>query len=186
MFTIFRKFPLYTATIILTCGILLLTGCVQTLDIVGENDGINGNVIKIRWKIRLGSKGSDLVSLDANQALLNLSLSNANISSTTGIIELSVTDPTTGQTLGLQSFGFVASGNSLYAQDPAAVYNWLQQFTGYSNIAVNVDVSSDLQTISSGSASAIGSSQYQGVTYGSATVSWSSGVSGPRNLNPVP
>jgi hypothetical protein len=158
-------------------------GCAQTLSVdVGES-ALQGPYVQVTWAIHFSVPGSDLTSLNSNRALLNLSLANATISSTTGTVTLSVADATTGQTINQQSFGYVVSGNSLYAQDPTAAYNWLQQFANYSNVSVRVEVSPVLQTITPGSASATGNAQYQGVTYGSGTASWSYTASGPRNLD---
>jgi hypothetical protein len=104
--------------------------------------------------------------------LLNLSLSNATISSTSGNATLTVTDASTGTMLGQQTFGWTVVGNSIYAQNPAAVHDWLQQFTGYSNVDVGVQVVPTLQAADVGSASATANAEYTGTTYASTTVGW--------------
>lgn len=160
------------ATAVLACGLMLLVGCTQTTEIQGGVSQQQGPYIQVTHTIQWDPPGSYLASFDATQALLNLSLSNATISSTSGTVTVSVIDLTTNQTVGQQNFGYVVTGNSIYAQDPSSVYNWLQQFTGYSNIDVKAVLATQLQTTNSGSASATGSAQYQGSTYASTSVGW--------------
>ena len=160
------------ATAIVLCGVLLITGCTQTTTIQAGANQQQGPYITITHTIIWDPPGSYLASFDATQALLNLSLTNATISSTSGTVNVSVKDLTTGQIVGQQSFGYVVNGNSIYAQDPTAVYNWLQQFTGYANIDVIVGVDTTLLTTAPGSASSVGSATYQGTSYASASVGW--------------
>jgi hypothetical protein len=159
-------------TALLMCGLVFLVGCTQSLSIQPSYTQKTGFGITGQYKVVWDPPGSYLASLDATQAVLNLSLSNATISSTSGTANLSVKDLTTGQIVGSEPFGYVIKGTSVYAQDPAAVYNWLQQFTGYASIDVIVDVSTDLQASSAGTASATGSAVYQGLSYASGTISW--------------
>jgi hypothetical protein len=173
----------YAATAVVICSMLLLTGCPsQTTSISGGASQKQGPYVQITHTIVWDPPGSYLSTFDATQALLSLSLTNATISSTSGTANVSVKDLTTGQIIGQQSFGYVVNGNSLYAQDQTAVYNWLQQFTSYADIDVIVTADTTLQTTASGSASSTGSAQYQGTSYASTTVGWTytdTGGTGP-------
>lgn len=158
---------------VLACTLLFLAGCTQETTVSVTESQKTGPSITVTHKIIWDPPGSYLVGFDANQAFLNLSLTNAAITTTSGTATVSVKDLTTGLIVGQQNFGFVVNGNSIYAQDPTAVYNWLQQFTGYANIDVIVDVATTLNTLSEGSASSTGSAVYLGVPYASATAGWS-------------
>lgn len=116
--------------------------------------------------------GSYLCDTNASQALLNYSLSNATVASTSGTFSLAVSDATTGATLGQNSFGYTVEGNSVYPQNPTALENWLGQFCSYSDVNVSAQVPTELQTTNYGYASATSAAQYQGTTYASATNSW--------------
>ena len=152
---------------------LFLTGCPQqTTSIDVEYTQKTGGSVKITHTIKWDPPGSYLASFDATQALLNLSLNNARITSTTGIANVSVIDLTNTQTVGQQSFGYVVRGTSIYAQDPTAVYNWLQQFASYPSIDVIVGVDTDVQTNTPGEASATATAQYQGTGYAMSSVGW--------------
>ena len=153
---------------------VLLTGChVRQVNIQGGcTQAPNGRTCTISIGIVVDPPGSDLSSFDTSQGLMAMSLSNATLSSTTGNFSLRVKDLTTGSIVGQQSFGYVVRGSSFYAQDPTAVHNWLQQFAGYSDVDVLVDLAPTAETTSAGSASAITSAVYLGTTYASSTVSW--------------
>lgn len=157
---------------VLVCCFLFLAGCTQTTSTSAGVSQKQGPFITITHTIVWDPPGSYLAGFDTTQTLLNISTTNAAISSTTGNVTVTVKDLTTGQNAGQQTFGYVVNGNSIYAQDPTAVHNWFQQFTGYANIEVTAAVDATMQTTSAGSASSTGSAQYQGVTYGSATVGW--------------
>jgi hypothetical protein len=116
--------------------------------------------------------GTELASLDPSQAILNLSLSNAAISSSSGQVTVTVTDDTTGAVVGTQTFQYVVNGNGLFAQDPSAVSSWLSGFTSYSSLDVTVAANTSLQATSSGTASVTANAVYQGTTYASGTASW--------------
>lgn len=152
--------------------LLMLAGCTQTTEISGTLSTQSGASVTIKHVIKWDPPGSYLTSFDATQALLNLSLANATISSTSGTVNVKVVDLTTNQVVGQQSFGYVVNGTSVYAQDPTSVYNWLQQFTGYANIDVVADLVTNALTTATGTASVTGTAQYQGSTYASSTVSW--------------
>ena len=158
---------------VLAGGLFLLVGCTQETSVSVTESQKTGPSITVTHKIMWDPPGSYLVNFDATQALLNLSLTNATITTTTGTATVSVVDLTNGQTVGQQNFGYVVVGNSLYAQDPTAVYNWLQQFTGYANIDVIVEAATVLHTTTDGDASSTGSAVYLGVPYASATLGWS-------------
>ena len=185
--------------IALTSMQLMLVGCTQTTEISGTLSSQSGASVTIKHTIKWDPPGSYLASFDATQALLNLSLANATISSTSGTVNVKVVDLTTNQVVGQQAFGYVVNGTSVYVQDPTAVYNWLQQFTGYASIDVVADLDTTALTTSTGTASATGTAQYQGSTYASSTVSWEytgstdgqcqPGTGGrfcPREINPRP
>jgi hypothetical protein len=168
-----NMFLRFAATSVLACGVLMLAGCPkQTTTVSASQNSKTGTTVTVSHQIVWDPAGSDLVGFDATQALLNLSLTNATITSTSGTVILGVKDLTTGQIVGQQTFGYVVNGNSLYAQDPTAVYNWLQQFTSYASIDVIVNVDTDVDATSVGGVSSTGNAQYQGITYASATVSW--------------
>lgn len=152
--------------------LLMLAGCTQTTEISGTVSSQSGASVTIKHVIKWDPPGSYLVNFDATQALLNLSLANATISSTTGTVNVQVVDLTSNQVVGQQAFGYVVNGTSVYAQDPTAVYNWLQQFTGYANIDVVADLVTSAVTTSTGTASVTGTAQYQGSAYASSTASW--------------
>lgn len=112
--------------------VLLSAGCPkQTTAISTTYSQKTGSSVTITHTITWDPSGSDLVGFDASQALLNLQLTDASIASVNGTATLSVKDLTTGQIVGQQNFAYVVRGTSLYAQDPNAVYNRLQQFTSY-------------------------------------------------------
>jgi len=116
--------------------------------------------------------GADLANLDVTQAILNYSLSNATISSTTGTVTVTVTDAATGAIVGQQGFAYDVRGNGLFAHDPSAVSIWLQQFSSYANVDVTVAANTDMAAISPGTASVTTNAVYQGVTYASSSASW--------------
>lgn len=131
------------------------------------------------------TSGANLASLDVGQSLINLSLSDATIHSTSGTGTVTVTDASTGSQLGQQSFNWYASGNSIYAQNPTTVHDWLQQFSGYSSVDVDVKVEPEVSETNYGTVSATDNVEYQGATYASATASWS--YTNPKQLcNPSP
>ncbi len=158
-------------------GIPLIIGCQQTASVNGGWSQKTGIYIQGTYTLVWDPPGSYLSQFNASQALLNISMSNAELTSAGGTATVSVIDLSTGQTVGQQSFGYVVSGSSVYAQNPTSVQNWLNQFTGYANVDVDVQVN-DLagqNTASSGTASATASAQYQGTTYASTTATWDVG-----------
>jgi len=116
--------------------------------------------------------GTDLASMDPSQAIMNYTLSNAQIVSTGGTFTITVKDDTTGATLGQQNFQYVVKGTGLVPQDPTAVSTWLDQFSSYSSLDVTVTASTSMQTISPGTATVTSSAVYQGSTYASGSTSW--------------
>lgn len=178
------------ASAVLACALIPFVGCTQP---DGElNGGLTVNPQTGVTNVQVGGKltwhhaplqklamwmaplsGNDLASLDPSQAIFNYTLSNAQIVSTNGTVTISVTDATTGVIVGQQDFGYVVNGNGLFAQDPNAVSNWLQQFTAYSSLDVTVAATTYMEAIITGPSSATINAVYQGVTYASATGSWS-------------
>jgi hypothetical protein len=173
MSKLFRKSPSVAVVCATLSAIVALIGCTQTTTIsatVSQQSGVSATVTHV---IKWDPPGSYLVNFDATKALLQLSLTNAKVASTTGSATVSVKDLTTGQIVGQQSFGYVISGTSVYAQDPSAVYNWLQQFTGYADIEVTTNLATLLQSVdSTSSSSAVSTAQYQGTNYASGSVGW--------------
>jgi|GEM_PF-5970405 len=156
---------------VLAACLIFLPGCTQSLSISGTT-GSSGSSVTLNYTVVFDPPGSYLCNFNAGQALLNLSLSNASISSTSGTAVMTVTDATNGSTLGQESVGWVVNGTSIYAQNPTALQNWLGQFCSYSDVAVNVQAAPQLQTTTYGSASATAAVEYQGTTYASTTNSW--------------
>ena len=133
-----------------------------------------GGIPNFQISVRSDPSGTDLANFNSSQALLNVSTSNVAITSTSGSVGVTVSNASTGQLLGQQTFGYVVQGDSLYAQDPTALHNWLSQFGSYSDVYVDEQVS-DLMgedTATSGTASATAHAEYQGTTYASAYKSW--------------
>ena len=175
-----RKNLRYVAVAILACSLAVLTGC----DSGGGGGSTSqnctttddGNTHTTECHSNVDPPGSVVAAMDTSQALLNFGLTNATISSTSGTVIVTITDETTNQVVGQQSFGYVVQGTSLYAQNPAAVSSWLQQFAGYSAINVGVNVTTTLQSAGAGGATV--NSVYQGTTYASSTVAWSAPTGG--------
>ena len=116
--------------------------------------------------------GADLASIDPNQAIMNWGLNNAQIVSTSGSFTVTITDATSGVTLGQQTFQYVVSGTSLLVQDPAAFSAWLQQFASYPSVNATVEAATTMQTIATGTSTVTSNAVYQGVTYASGTARW--------------
>ncbi len=184
MSNLFRRISRYAAAPILAGFVLMLAGC-PSQDVSGsvsQNTQTGATTVTVTYTIHIHPPlkqfgawlpqvtGTDLASFDPNQALVNLSLSNATIASTSGTVTVTVTDLNTGQVAGQQSFEYVVRGNSLFAQDPTAVSNWLRQFTSLTNVDVATNVSTDLSPTAAGSATL--NAQYSGVTYTSSTVTF--------------
>lgn len=172
-------FPRIAICVVL-CGLPALAGCIGS---VGGKTGVSqkqGVYVEVYAKWTWDPPGSELADFNASEALLNVSMSNAEVTSTSGTATVTVTNASNGTTLGQQSFGYVVKGSSLYAADPTAVQNWLGQFTGYSDVAVSVSASdlSGQDTATSGTASATTSAEYNGTTYASSTATWPIGSSG--------
>lgn len=128
-----------------------------------------GAAIALAVAILQDPSGADLVAFDPSQPLVNLQLSNLTIASTSGTGTLTITDNTTGQTLGQQTFGYVVRGTSVYAQDPTAVHNWLLQFSSAADVTVGIQFTTQLNAVTQGAASATSLVEYQGVTLAAAT-----------------
>ncbi|MGH9865257.1 MAG: hypothetical protein ACRD4H_07570, partial [Candidatus Acidiferrales bacterium] len=124
--------------------------------------------------------GSVVAGMDTSEALINLAMTNATITTTSGTVTVTVTNPSTGATLGQQSFGYVVNGGALYAQNPAAVHDWLQQFANYANVTLSLatDDIAEQDIGTSGTASVTAGTEYQGTTYATSYKAWSIGDSG--------
>jgi hypothetical protein len=190
MSNLFHRISRYAAAPILAGCVLMLAGCPAT-DVggsVSQNTQTGATTVTVTVTIHIHAPlkqfgawlpqvtGMDLAGFDPSQALMNIALSNATIASTSGTVTVTLTDLNTGQVAGQQSFAYVVRGNSLYAQDPTAVSNWLQQFSGLANLDVATNVSTDLAPTAAGSATL--NAQYGGVTYSSSTVNFQRPVIG--------
>lgn len=175
--------------VVMACGLVALVGCTPPDTSIGVGVGVNSQTGAVTttgtvtvtfkhqpvqnlamWQSSLS--GIALASLDPTQAILNLSLSNAKISSSSGQVTVTLTDDNTGAVVGTQSFQYVVNGNGIFAQDPSAVSNWLNQFTSYSSLDVNIVANTNLQAINSGTASVTANAVYQGTTVASGSASW--------------
>jgi hypothetical protein len=197
MFNQLHKSSRFVAATVLACGLMLVpVGCtppdaslsgssstntstnVTTVTVTGTLTWKHQPLQKIGLFAPPPLSGSALASLDVTQSILTYTLSNASIVSTTGTVNIAVTDALTGIVVGQQDFAYDVRGNSLFAHDPNAVSNWLQQFTAYSNLDVNVVANTDMAANSPGTASVTTSGVYQGVTYVSSSASWTRGPIG--------
>ncbi len=169
MFGIVRK----GIAMVLVGGMAFMsTGCGSvevTLNITVSPSGVTATE---HYRLLLDPPGSDVANFDTTQGLLALTLSNATVTSTSGTFVLSIIDHPSQVTVGQQTFNYVVNGNSVFAQDPTAVHNWLQQFANYADVDVEVDVNPTVTAIAPGTVTTTGSALYQGTTYASATASW--------------
>lgn len=180
-FTKLRRFAVCT---IMACSLMALAGCttpgVSVTITFPPNQPTKGKTISsnvtmlatqfARWIQPVS--GTDLSSVDPSQAVISYSLSNAAIVSTNGSATITLTDANTGSTVGQETFPYVVTGNSLSFQDPTAVSAWLNQFTSSSSLNVTIAASTDIQAISSGTATVTNNVAYQGASYASASTSW--------------
>lgn len=117
---------------------------------------------------------NSLASIDTSQAWASITTQNGTVNNTSGTFTIEVTDTASGELLGQQSFAYTISGDSVYAQDPSAVHNWLDGFTQYGSEEVTVAISAAdidfVPTVQSGTATLGVAANYNGVTYASATL----------------
>jgi hypothetical protein len=165
-------------------SIVLLVGCeLKSAQISAEETQTpQGRTRKISITINIDPPGSDVAAIDTTQALLTLSASNATLESTTGTATLSIKDLTNGQIVGQNSFAYIVRNESLFAQDPTAVHIWLQQFAGYADIDVIINVDTTFMGEPGTSSLVTGSAMYQGRTYAATSVSWENS----KTVNCVP
>jgi hypothetical protein len=175
MFDIARKI---TAGILMFSTIFMLTGCEPVQIKIEINIGGTGKSTPAPTKALMDPPGTDLANFDTTQGLLTMTLTNGAISSSSGPFTLTVIDHGTGQAVGQQSFNYVTVGNSLYAQDPTAVHNWLSTFSGYADVDVQMDVTPVIDALTVGTVSTTASLVYHGTPYASATASWEYGSDG--------
>jgi hypothetical protein len=179
--SMFRRALRYGLWGVVTCGIAFVLGCnVQGPSSAGVTVSVNPVTHTIKIVPVIDPTGSDVASLDPSQALINIAMTNATTTATSGTLTVTVTNPSTGATLGQQSFGYVVNGSAIYAQNPTAVHNWLQAFATYANVTVSVatDDIAEQDIGTSGTASITASAQYQGTTYATAYKAWPVGSSG--------
>jgi hypothetical protein len=187
-----RTFKRTTALgVIMACVLMLPVGCYTDGGSVSNSTSVNNqtgavtNTTTVTINIKRGHpplqqftaamasmSGTDLFSLDPSQAILSYSLSNATIASTNGLVTVTLTDDTTGVVVGQQTFQYIVNGNSLFVQDPSAVSSWLNQFSSNSNLDVGLNLDTDVQAITSGTATVTSNAVYQGVNYASGSASW--------------
>jgi hypothetical protein len=179
--SMFRRALRYSLWGVVTCGLVFVLGCnVQGVTSASLGISVNLSTHTIKIVPVFDPAGSDVASLDPSQALINIAMTNATTTTTSGTLTVTVTNPSTGATLGQQSFGYVVNGSAIYAQNPTAVHNWLQQFATYANVTVTVatDDIPEQDIGTSGTASVTASAQYQGTTYATAYKAWPVGSSG--------
>lgn len=75
---------------------------------------------------------SDLAYFDASKADALLTAQNITIASTGGTATVTLTDESSGATLGSASFPFVINNSDATFSNPAAVTNWLRSYSTYS------------------------------------------------------
>jgi hypothetical protein len=177
--------------VVMACGLIPLVGCTPpdgsigggvsvntqtgatTVSVTGTLTWHHQKLQQIAVMMPAPLSGTDLASLDVSQAIFTYSLSNATITSTTGTVTVTVTDDATGAIVGKQDFAYDVRGTSLYAHDPAAVSNWLQQFTPYSVVDVDVVANTNMKPINTAVGSSVtNNAVYQGITYSSSSASW--------------
>jgi len=165
--------------VILVFTLSFLTGCTGAAS--ASCTPIPGPITcTVTVTIKVDPSGADVAAFDATQALVQLSSSNTTLSSTSGTVNLSVTDHSTGQLLGSSSFAYVVQSSSVYAQDPATVHAWLQQFANYADVDVNTSFNTTYTNPSSGTATVNANGLYFGTIYTSSSGSWT-GYSGGGN-----
>lgn len=161
------------AMLLMASTFFMLTGCASVEITIKINpQPSTGANTPVQHKLLMDPPGADVANFDTTQGLLTLTLSNATISSTSGTFVLSIIDHASQVTVGQQTFNYVVNGNSLFAQDPTAVHNWLQQFSSYADVDVQIDVTPVVTAIAPGTVSSTGTAVYQGTSYASATASW--------------
>ena len=96
-----------------------------------------------------GPPASELANFDAAEANRFVDLQNVSLTSTNGNVLIRISDETTGQTLGQQSFGYsVVGGNQLVFTNPAAVNSFIHSFADYQDGAgfVLVEFETEFET----------------------------------------
>ncbi|HET6841692.1 MAG TPA: hypothetical protein VFK06_08390 [Candidatus Angelobacter sp.] len=185
----FNKYLRFAVCTVMACGLMPLVGCVvdggSVSTSVSQNTQTGATTVTVTGTITIKRQplqqlamwmppvsGTDLASLNPSQAIMSYSLSNAAIVSTGGAVTITLTDDNTGATVGQQTFQYVVSNNSLFAQDPTAVSTWLSQFSSYTNLDVSVVAKTDMQAAGSGTVTVTNNAIYQGTSYASASTSW--------------
>ena len=170
------------------CGLAVVLGCnVQGPTSAGVQISVNPSTHTIKILPTIDPPGSVVASFDTSEALVNVAMTNASITTTNGTVTITATDANSGALLGQQSFGYVVRGSALYAQDPASVHNWLQQFANYANVTVSMATDNIAEQESGTSASVTASAQYQGTTYATAYKGWATDTGGsPCGNRPCP
>jgi hypothetical protein len=173
---------------LLTFGLAFVAACTQSTGVTGGWNQKQGWNVEGNYTITWDPPGSELADLNASQLSLPISMTNAELTSTSGTGTVTVTDLSTGNVVGQQSFGYTVSGSTLYVQDPTAVQNWLDQFTSYTEVEVGVAINSlaGQDTATSGTGTATGTAVYQGTTYASQYSSWNIGGGSGKPCNPSP
>lgn len=181
----------------MACGLMLLAGCYvdggSVSSSVSRNTQTNATTVTVTGTVNIkrghpplqqfamfmnALSGIDLAGFDPSQAVMTYTLSDATITSTGGLVTVTLTDSDTGATVSQQTFEYVVRGNGLFAQDPTAVSAWLNQFTSYTSLDMTATANTDVQVIDPGTVTVTNNVLYQGTSYSSATTSWVATVGG--------
>ena len=180
---------------VMACGLMLLSGCYVDGGSLGtsvsRNTQNNSTTVTLTGTVNIkrghpplqqfamfmnALSGIDLAGFDPSQAIMTYTLSDATISSTEGLVTVTLTDSDTGATVSQQTFQYVVRGNGLFAQDPTAVSAWLNQFTSYTSLDMTATANTDVQVLDPGTVTVTNNVLYQGTSYASASTSWVSTV----------
>ena len=156
------------SSLLILIPLIALVGCTCSAG-VSQKQGAYA-----KCTVHFDPPANQLGSIDVSQGLAAFTLTNMTINNTSGTFTITVTDTATGNQLGQNSFSYYFSSNQLYAQNPTAVENWLATFQQYGTEEVTVKIQAvdvDAQpTIQQGTATISMAANYEGTTYGSASL----------------
>ena len=160
----------------------LLTGC-STLPTVNGSCQLNvawGNKQTGPKPTGATAKGSidppadELAQFNASDALGAISTQNMNVTASSGTLQLTVTNTTTGQVLGSDSVAYAVNDGNVYATNPSALQTFLDSFSSYGSTEVTLTYETELpvtSAINTGTVSFAYTAKYAGVTLASASAS---------------
>ncbi|MGI0133721.1 MAG: hypothetical protein ACREBW_02025 [Candidatus Micrarchaeaceae archaeon] len=116
---------------------------------------------------------SELATFNASQATENMNLQNMSFTSTTGNVTISISDQSTSDLLGQQTFPFyINAQNQVKFTDPSVVTSWVRSFSTYPGY-VKLKVSTPMKVTEPGQnqTSTVGTSFiYQGTPWASSSI----------------